>query len=136
MFKQLIISSLTIMFFVGAAKAQTGSIVIIGGEAIDQMLEEKKLSHPSDRTFKGYRLQIFQSSNRKDAMDAKTGFLRLFPEVPSYFVYQAPNFKIRVGDFRNKIEAQWLVEELSKNGYSSTFFVRERILYPRPIISE
>lgn len=136
MFRIILLATVTLLFFVSNTKAQTGSIIIVGGETIDQMLEEKKLSHSSDRTFKGYRLQIFQSSNRKDAMEAKTGFLRLYPDVPSYFVYQAPNFKIRVGDFRNKIEAQWLVEELSKSGYTSTFFVRERIIYPRPIISE
>jgi len=65
---------------------------------IEDYLENKK--------FNGYRIQIFSSSNnRLEAVKAKSEFLKDFPEIKSYLVYQAPNYKVRVGDFLDRLEA-------------------------------
>lgn len=80
---------------------------------IEDYLENKK--------YNGYRIQIFSSSNnRLDAVKAKSDFLREFPEIKSYLVYQAPNYKVRVGDFLDHLEANkqlLLIQESFPNAF-------------------
>src|SRR2546421_4516599 len=60
----------------------------------------------------GYRVQVFSGSHRNDANQVKVQVLQSLPDLPVYFLYEAPYFKVRVGDFRNKLEAQKVLHEL------------------------
>jgi len=62
---------------------------------------------------KGYRIQIYNGNDRSKASQAKVKFMKLFPETRSYLVYNAPNFRVRIGDFRSRKEAQELYDELA-----------------------
>ena len=62
---------------------------------------------------KGYRIQIYNGSDRSKASQAKVQFMKLFPGIRSYLVYNAPNFRVRIGDFRSRKEAQELYDELA-----------------------
>jgi cell division protein FtsN len=46
--------------------------------------------------------------------------------VRSYVSYTQPNYRVRVGDFRTRLEAQKFLNELRKQ-YSSLFIFAERI---------
>ncbi|MDA9782911.1 SPOR domain-containing protein [Vicingaceae bacterium] len=71
-------------------------------EKIDLLIED----YLENKKYKGYRIQIFSSSNNKlDAIQAKSEFLKSFPDIKSYLVYQAPNFKVRVGDLLDRLQA-------------------------------
>ena len=59
----------------------------------------------------------------------RTKFKTEYPEVPAYLVYQQPYFKVRVGDFRNQIEAQLFYLELQKN-YGQLLIVPDKINLP------
>ncbi len=81
----------------------------------------------------GYRVQIyFDSGNqsKKKANDVKTQFLAKKPDVPCYLVYQAPNFKVRVGDFRSRYEAYKLYREI-RNDFPSAYIVKDEISFPK-----
>ena len=86
-------------------------------EKIDLLIED----YIENRKYNGYRIQIFSSSNnRLDAVKAKSEFLREFPEIKSYLVYQAPNYKVRVGDFLDRLEANKqliLIQETFPNAF-------------------
>lgn len=83
---------------------------------IEDYLENKK--------FNGYRIQIFSSSNNKlDAIQAKSEFLKSFSDIKSYLVYQAPNFKVRVGDFLDRLEANKQLL-LIQEAFPSAFLVK------------
>lgn len=82
-----------------------------------------------EKGFDGYRVQIFFSSgnNSKKAInDTKAEFLKKHPNVPTYTVYHSPNFKLRVGNFRNRFEAFAFYEKV-KNDFPSAFIVNDRI---------
>jgi hypothetical protein len=81
----------------------------------------------------GYRVQIyFDSGNqsKKKANDVKTQFLAKNPDIPCYLVYQSPNFKVRVGDFRTRYEAYKFYREI-KNDFPSAFIVKDEINFPK-----
>ena len=82
----------------------------------------------------GYRVQIYSGSNRNAAFNAQAKFNREFPEMRTYIIYREPNFKVRAGDFRSRIEAERMKEEL-KSLFPAMFIVSEKINPPKTVIS-
>lgn len=83
--------------------------------------------------FDGYRVQLFSGSGtqaRQEANELRAEFMGIHPDVPAYLIYQAPNFKVRVGDFRTELEAIQLQRELSYQ-YPGGFVARDLVKYPR-----
>ena len=81
------------------------------------------------RTMPGYRVQIYFGPNRTKANEVKTDFLQLFPNTGAYLVYQQPNFKIRVGDYRSRLEALKFLKEI-QSLYSAAFIVKDEVKLP------
>jgi len=82
--------------------------------------------------FDGYRLQLYSGSGtsaRQEANTLRAEFLSKYPDIPAYVVYQAPNFKVRVGDYRTELEAIWLQRELEYK-FPGGFVVKDLIKYP------
>lgn len=72
----------------------------------------KRLSYAIQIPSRGFRVQVMSTSDRTKALDAKTKILTNYPQHKVYLLYQAPYFKIRVGNFINKKEANELSKEL------------------------
>jgi len=56
-------------------------------------------------------------------------FASRFPGVPAYLTYQQPNFKVRVGDYRSRFEAQKFLKEID-GMFPSGFIVPEDVKLP------
>ena len=78
----------------------------------------------------GYRIQIFSGSNRKAAYSAQSKFQTKFPETHTYLSYRDPNFKVKVGDFRSRLEAEKMIEEM-KPAFGGLFIISEKINLPK-----
>jgi hypothetical protein len=63
---------------------------------------------------KGYRLQIYTTLDRTEALKYKSLFQNSFPDVAAYLVYEEPVYKVRVGDYLSKSEAKSFVPTLNK----------------------
>ncbi|HRG58959.1 MAG TPA: SPOR domain-containing protein [Bacteroidia bacterium] len=81
----------------------------------------------------GYRIQIHFGNEREKAKEIKTKFLKEFPEIPAYDSYQSPNFRVRVGDYRSKLEASKQLKQISTL-FPSSFIVSDNIKYPKLIV--
>lgn len=53
----------------------------------------------------GYRLQVISTNNRQEAYTIKGKLLQIFPDQKSYAFFQSPYFKVRMGNFTDKAEA-------------------------------
>lgn len=54
---------------------------------------------------RGFRVQIYSGSDRAKAIAAKSNFMRVFPNIRTYLSYSAPQFKVKVGDYKSRKEA-------------------------------
>lgn len=82
----------------------------------------------------GYRVQLFSGSgneSRQQANDVRNDFLRDFPTVPAYLIFQSPNYKVRVGDLRTEIEAMRLKQDISYK-FPGGFVVKDDIKFATP----
>jgi hypothetical protein len=85
------------------------------------------------KTIEGYRLQLFSSSGPNSfnqANEVQTQFLIIYNDVPAYVVHKKPAFKVRVGDFRTRLETERFFIELKEN-FPDAFIVKDDINLPR-----
>jgi len=66
---------------------------------------EKHMEINSKSPVRGYRIKIHFGADKARAREVKARFIEHFPDIPAYEKYDQPNFNIRVGDFRTKLEA-------------------------------
>ena len=83
-------------------------------------------------TLNGFRVQIFMEIGN-EAVDhanlVKKEFEELHPELPIYLSYEQPYYRLRVGDFRNRVEAEKYLRIL-KPQYSLAFVTADVINPP------
>lgn len=80
---------------------------------------------------KGYRVQIFLGSDRENGSKRiRREFLMKHIDIPAYEDYLAPNFRVRVGDCRTRIEAAHLLQAI-KAEYPGAYVVPDEIEMPR-----
>ena len=84
---------------------------------------ERKLT---DSTEKGYRVQVLMTNKRQEALEAKQKLESTYPFCPVYLIYDAPNFKLRIGDFVSKTEALSSYFSM-KSEYTAAFVLEDRI---------
>lgn len=82
--------------------AQEASINITRDKKIDALLLVKREVETSARK---YKIQIFSGPSRSDAEKSRKEFSENFPDIESSIEYETPNYKIWVGEFRNRLEA-------------------------------
>lgn len=119
------------------AGAQTrGKVEVIKDPLIDTLaarrasLSVNKGGYGGAETAAGYRVQIFFGSSRQAAYNAQAKLNEEYPELRTYISYTEPNFKVRAGDFRTRLEAQKLAEEV-RSMFTSIFIIPERINLPK-----
>lgn len=78
---------------------------------------------------KGYRVQIFLGDRNK-AEEIRRSFLVKHPDTPAYLDYLAPNFRVRVGDQRTKLDGEKLKQALL-NEFPGLYVVPCEIEMPR-----
>ena len=77
-------------------------------------------------TQEGYRLQIFESSSVEETNRTLRKFERSLKDSV-YMVFEAPLYKLRLGNFVTKKEAEKQKKNLNKKGYKNIWIVRSRI---------
>ncbi len=60
----------------------------------------------SRRFVPGFRILAISSNNRNKVIEAKSAIYRKFPELNSYMMYQSPFFRLKVGNFRDRLDAE------------------------------
>lgn len=91
--------------------AQNGSVTVNQSATIDELLEFKK----DIRTNTIYKIQIFQSTQPALAEEALEEFKTKFPEWPTRIEFNTPNYKVWVGVFKDKLEADRALATLKKD---------------------
>ena len=100
--------------------AQTGNVIVDQDKEISTLLDYKKDLNTVDL----YKIQVFQG-NRSNAEEAKTKFESAFNEWPVSMEYETPNYKIWVGNFRSRLEADKALIKIKKN-YTNAFIFKPK----------
>ena len=112
--------------------AQNGFLILNQDTRIDTLLMKQRQIHANDSTIDGYRVQIFMELGN-DALhhadSVMAVFKKKYPDVPIYLLFGQPYYRLRVGDFRTRLEAENMYQRLKKR-YKNAFVTADRIELP------
>jgi hypothetical protein len=77
--------------------------------------------------YKGYRLMVLNTNNRELAYQTRGQLASKFPQHKMYMGYQAPYYKLKMGDFLEKDDAEALKKQLAGIIKSGIFVVSDAV---------
>ncbi len=137
MIKQTITNLLIVFVFANVLQAQEEKIVqdpkVDSLVSLHQKAQQINLEHQEHDGIYGYRIQIcFESGNnsKNRAMWYKDDFDTRYSGVSSYIVFEEPYYKVRVGDFRTRLEAEAFLQRIHRR-YTNAFVTSDKIKFPK-----
>jgi hypothetical protein len=97
-----------------AADAQ---VDIVKDRRLDLLMQKqeelnRKAYLDNNRTGAGFRILVVSTNDRNQAFSVKTTLMREFPDQKTYLMYQSPYFKIHIGNFRTRKDADALRRQI------------------------
>ncbi len=93
-------------------------------------IQHKKAALLSRNTkVQGYRIQVVATQNREEAFKVKAQLMQNYPSHKSYTIFQAPYFRVKIGNFTNREEAEVLKKSLSLMFKQNVYIVRDMVEY-------
>lgn len=130
--KKLFIAVILICAFAELGLGQKGDITEIKDPRINALISTQSEVTPPDVKPKitGFRVQLFFDSDRGAVNSARSRFISQFPRIDTYVEYNAPNYYLKVGDFRTRLEAEKIKAAMTVD-FPTGFVLEEDINLPR-----
>lgn len=107
----------------------SGNITIVQPSALDSLLVRPEVSAQTNEetaedigssvapsTRSGYRVQVFDDNNprtaRAEAEKRRSQVISLYPDMSVYVTFDSPYWRVKVGDFRTRAEAEATMADL------------------------
>ncbi len=118
--------------FTNTYSQDEGNVQIIQDDRIDTLLQRHIELNEQDHQIEGWRINIFFEAgnySKRLAIEAKSEFVNKYADVPCYLIFQEPYYKVRIGDYRTKMEAEKFLNEIERD-YPNAFVVQDDINFP------
>jgi hypothetical protein len=117
---------------VGWAQTDSTHITVVKDPRVDLLVHKQieineETTRESRRNVPGFRIQVINSPDRNKVFAAKSRIYDEFPDQKAYMLYQAPNYKLKVGNFKTQEEAEEFMTRLSKLFPSGLYVIRDVI---------
>ena len=116
------ISLIIIGFFSCPIYSQEQKVTVSQDPKFEQLLNEKRKINASLTVNDSYKIQIFTGSS-EIAKKTLTEFRQEHKEIDAIIVFNTPNYKVWVGNFRTRIEAEKILAEIN-NRYKNTLLIK------------
>lgn len=104
---------------------------IVRPASVDSLLYRKFVSRLKNPDM-GFRILIFSQSgnhSKNAAMQAKADFEMLYPGTKVYLTFEEPYFKVKVGNFLERMNAEFFLREIRLD-YPYAFIVKDELDIP------
>ena len=102
--------------------AQDQNLTLNQDPKFDQLLNDKRKINTSINTNDTYKIQIF-SGKSEEAKKTLSDFKREYSNIDGTIIFNTPNYKVMVGNFKTRIEAERNLAEIKKK-YKSVFLIK------------
>lgn len=114
---------LPLFLFVGIkTEAQNSNLTLNQSPKFEQLLTEKIKSNPNLSYNDRYKIQIFSgvSENAKKTLNE---FKQDYKNLDGTIIFNTPNYKVWVGNFRTRMEAERNLADIQKK-YKNVFLIK------------
>ena len=133
--------SFTFLFFTSLSFSQdttrniipdSNNVIIHKDPRLDLLVKKQaeineEISRNARRNMKGFRILVINTNNRAEAIAAKTKVYSYFPELKTYLIYQSPYFRLKVGNFKEREDAEGYQKKLNKYFPKGVFIMNDNI---------
>ena len=113
-------------------RVDSNSVIVHKDPRLDLLIKKQiqvneETSRDARRIGKGYRLLVVNTSKRDEAIEAKSKVYTYFPELKSYLIYQSPYFKLKVGNFKERKDAEEYLNKLKRHFPQGVYIMNDVI---------
>ena len=94
--------------------SENGRITSINERGINVLVKKYENILKAKKGVAGWRVQLMFKTKREELKQLKISFIKLYPEIPAYLEYDAPYYRVRVGNCRTKLAAIKIKNLISK----------------------
>ena len=110
------------------AQAQTnGSVQFDNAQHADELVKKHIAVNKNMKGIPGFRIQVFSDAgqnSRSRAVRFKAKFKKEYKDIKAYVVFDAPNYKVEIGNFLNRLDAERCLHQI-KHEFPGAFIVIE-----------
>jgi hypothetical protein len=121
-YKKIFLSSLVLVVLATKMKAQDQNTTLNQDPKFEQLLNEKRKINTSLTVNDSYKIQIY-SGGSENAKKTLTEFKQEFKDIDATIVFNTPNYKVWIGSFRTRIEAEKTLADI-KNRYKNVLLIK------------
>ena len=114
--------SLLVIFFTENALAQQGTVTVQQDSKIPELLSLKKNLEKENKLSDGYTIQLYYGELSK-ANSIIRQYRGAYGTWPASIEYETPNYKVWVGNFGSRLDADRALMEIQKN-FQSAFILK------------
>ena len=111
----------------------SGKTEIVQDSRVDSLVKKHVQINQVINTMDGFRIQVFSDSginSKTKAQAAQSELQARFPGMTVYLSFKSPNYKVRAGDFRTRLDAQRVLVQLTAD-YPNAFIIADQINLPK-----
>ncbi|HEX6180764.1 MAG TPA: SPOR domain-containing protein [Chitinophagaceae bacterium] len=131
--KCIIASFLLLASFSLKAQMDSTSNVVVHKDPRVELLVKKQIdineenTRDTRRNMQGFRILVINSNDRNKVFAAKAKIYQQYPELKTYLLYQPPFYKLKVGNFKTKEEAEDYRKDLVRQFPTGLYVIRDII---------
>jgi len=112
--------------------ADSSSVTVHKDPRLDLLVKKQaeineETTRDARKVAKGYRLMVITTNNREEAIAAKTKVYTYFPELKAYMWHQSPYYKLKVGNFRERKDAEAYQRKLNVFFPKGVFIMPDKV---------
>jgi len=131
--KIIIVSIWSVFAFTVQAQYTDNSKVTVHADTRVEKLVDLHITYNEEfPIMDGYRIQLNMSSGNAaldNLNEIKTEFEEKYPEIKSYIIFREPYYRLRIGDFRTRLEAVAFLNRI-KRDYPHAWVIKDKIEFP------
>ncbi|MFN8358021.1 MAG: SPOR domain-containing protein [Spirosomataceae bacterium] len=93
---------------------------------LDMVLDTIAMRNKAVKFANGFRIMLYVGNNRQEADNAKIFCYQTFPELNPYMTFTQPTYRVKIGDFMTRLDAERYFEQL-KLQYPSALIINDKV---------
>ena len=122
---KLLIVGILLFFSSKAVVAQPPTLTVNQDEKIIELLDLKKSMEKDNEITEGYTIQLYYGSKER-ANGILRSYRNKYASWPASIEYETPNYKVWVGNFAKRIEADRALLEIHQN-FPTAFILKPKL---------
>ena len=104
-----------------------GDLRVESSASVKELIAQKIAHNKEQNSYPGYKIQIYYGSE-KECYEIKDEFTSLFPNIPTSIIFSTPQWKLQVGEYRSRLEADKSIQSIKKEYPSAIVLPTEIVL--------